>query len=104
MSKKTTGSSQNQKSLDQILPCQGLIKMGKFGGSGKIPETFSPGDEIDLSWKKNEFAKQYRLWTLARYQDKSPVENGPHIPSFAAVKSLLDSSTDSITKCAFTQI
>ena len=78
--------------------------MGKFSGSGKIPETFSPGDEIDLSWKKNEFAKQYRLWTFARYQDKSPVENEPHIPSFAAVKSLLDSSTDSITKCAFTQI
>ena len=30
------------------LPCQELIKMGKFGGRGKIPETFSPSDEIDL--------------------------------------------------------
>ena len=49
--------------------------------------------------KKNEFAKQYRLWTLAQYKDKSPVDNGPHIPSFAAVKSLIDSSTHSITKC-----
>ena len=38
-----------------------IIKKGKFGGRGKIPETFSPGDEIDLTWKKNEFAKQCRL-------------------------------------------
>ena len=48
LSKKTTGSQQNQKSLDKFLPCQELIKMGKFGGRGKIPETFSPSDEIDL--------------------------------------------------------
>ena len=67
--------------------------MGKFGGRGKIPETFSPGDGIDLPWKNNEFAKQYRLWILTQYKDKSPVDNEPHIPSFAAAKSLLDSST-----------
>ena len=41
---------------------------------------------------------------MARYQDKSPIENGPHIPSFAAAKSLLDSFTHSITKCASTPI
>ena len=58
LSKKPTGSPQNQKSLDKILPCQELIKMGKFGGRGKIPVTFSLSDEIDLSWKKNQFAKQ----------------------------------------------
>ena len=61
LSKKPTGSPQNQKSLDKILSRQELIKIGKFGGRGKIPETFSPGVELDLSWKKNEFAKQYRL-------------------------------------------
>ena len=54
--------------------------------------------------KKNEFTKQYRLWTLSQYKDKSPVDNGTHIPSFAAVKCLIDSSTHSITKCAFTPI
>ena len=104
LSKKPTESPQNHKSLDKILPGQKLIKVGKFGGRGKIPETFSTGDEIDLSWKKNEFAKQYRLWILARYKDKFPVDNGPRIPSFTAVKSLLDSSTHFITKCAFTPI
>ena len=78
LSKKPTGSPQNQKSLDKILSRQKLIKMGKFGGRGKIPETFSSGDEIDLSWKKNEFAKQDRLWILARYKDKSPLDNEPH--------------------------
>ena len=98
LSKKPTGSPQNPKSLDKILPCRELMKMGKFGGRGKIPETFSPGDEIDLSWKKNEFSKQYRLWI------KSPVDDEPHIPSFAAVKSLLDSSTHFIAKCAFSPI
>ena len=97
LSKKPTGSPQNPKSLDKILPCRELMKMGKFGGRGKIPETFSPGDEIDLSWKKNEFSKQYRLWI------KSPVDDEPHIPSFAA-KSLLDSSTHFIAKCAFSPI
>ena len=104
LSKKPTGSPQNQKSLNKILPSQELIKMGKFGGRGKIPETFSPGDEIDLSWQKNKFAKQCRLWILARYKDKSPLDNGPHIQSFAAVRSLLDSFTHFITKCAFTPI
>ena len=84
--------------------CQELIKICKFGGRGKIPETFSPGDEIDLSWEKNGFAKQYRLWILVRYKSKSPVDNGSHIPSFAAVKSLLDSYTRFITKCTFTPI
>ena len=78
--------------------------MGKFGERGKIPETFLSSNETDLSWKKNEFTKQYRLWTLAWYKDKFPVGNGPHISSFAAVKSLLDSSTHFITKCAFTPI
>ena len=39
---------------------------------------------------------------LARYKDKSPLDNGPHIQSFAAVKRLLDSSTHFIIKCAFT--
>ena len=43
LSKKPTGSPQNQKSLDKIRPCQELIKIGKFGGRGKIPATFSPG-------------------------------------------------------------
>ena len=47
------------------LPCQELVKIVKFGGRGKIPETFLPCNEIDLSWKKNEFGKQYRLWVLA---------------------------------------
>ena len=72
LSKEPTGSSQNQKSLDKIL-CQELIKIGHLGGRGKIPETFSGGDEIDSLWKKNEFVKQYRLQALAQYQDKSPI-------------------------------
>ena len=104
LSKKPTGSTQNQKSLDKILPCQELIKMVKFGGRSKIPETFSTGEQIDLSWKKNEFAKQYRLWILAQYKDKSPLDNGPHVQSLAAGKSLLDPSTHFITKCVFTLI
>ena len=91
------------KYISKLL-CQKLIKMVEFSGRGKIPEIFSPSDEIDLSWRKNEFAKQYRRWILARYKDKSPVDNGPHIPYFAAVKSLLDSFTHFITKCAFTPI
>ena len=41
---------------------------------------------------------------MAQYKDKSPIYNGPHIPSFAAVKNLIDSSTHPITKCAFTPI
>ena len=47
--KKPTIPSQNQKPLDKILLCQKLIKIGKFGGRGKIQEIFSPDDEIDLS-------------------------------------------------------
>ena len=46
LSKIPTGSSQNQKSLDKIL-CQGLTKIGHLGRRGKMPETFSGGDEID---------------------------------------------------------
>ena len=82
LNRKPKGSSQNQKSLDKILPCQELIKICTFGGRGEIPE----------------FNKQYRLWTLAWYQDESPIANGPQVPPFAAVKSLLASSTHSITE------
>ena len=47
--KKPKISSKNQKPLDKILLCQNLIKIGKFGGRGKIQEIISPDDEIDLS-------------------------------------------------------
>ena len=33
-SKKPTASPQNQKSLGKILPCQELIKIGRFGRKG----------------------------------------------------------------------
>ena len=103
-SKKPTDSTQNQRTLDKVLPCQELIKMGKFSGRGKISKTFSPGNEIDYSWKENELNKQYTLWILARYHDDASTEYGPHVPSFAALKSLLDTSICSITHCAFTPI
>ena len=61
LSKKSTGLPQDQKLLDKIILSQEFRKMGQFGGRGRIQETFSPGDEIDLSWKRNEFAKLYRL-------------------------------------------
>ena len=54
--------------------------------------------------EQDKFAKQYRLWILVRHKGKLPVDNGPHIPSFAAVESLLDSSTHFFTNCAFTPI
>ena len=79
------------------LPCQKLIQMEKYGVRGKMPEIFSSSGQIDLPWQKNEFAKQYRMWILAWYKGKSPVDNGPHISSFAAVKRLLDSSTNFTT-------
>ena len=41
---------------------------------------------------------------MARYENKPPIDNGFHIPSFAAVKSLLDSSAHVVTKYAFTPI
>ena len=47
------------KYISKLL-CQKFIKMVEFSGRGKIPEIFSPSDEIDLPWRKNEFAKQYR--------------------------------------------
>ena len=43
-------------------------------------------------------------WILARWKDKSPLNNGPYIQAFAVVKSLLDSSTHFIIKCGFTPI
>ena len=104
LSKKPTDSTQNQRSLDNVLPCQELIKMGKFSGRGKIPGTFSIGNKIDSSKKRDELAKQHMLWTLTRYHDNSSVEHESKVPSFAAVKSLLDTSTCSITRCAFTPI
>ena len=79
-------------------------KIGKFVRRGKISEKLSPGDEINFLWKKNEFAKQYRLSTLAQYQDKSPTYNELYILSFTAAKRILDSSTHSISMCAFTPI
>ena len=79
-------------------------KIDKFVRRGKISETLSPGDGINFLWKKNECAKQYRLSTLAQYQDKSPTDNELYILSCTSAKRLLDSSTHSISMCAFTPI
>ena len=92
----------SQRTLDKVLPCQELIKMGKFSGRGKVSKTFFPGKEFDYSLKEEELERQYRLWVLARYLNKA--ENGLHLPSFAAVKSLLDTFICSVTECAFTSI
>ena len=104
LSSMPSDSTQKQKCLKEILPCQELVRMGKFSGRGKIPKTFSPGDENDLSWKEKELDRQYRLWIISRYQDQYSAEIGPQFPSFSALKSLLDSSTFSLTYCAFTPI
>ena len=103
-SKKTSVTTQHQKSLNAILPCQELTKMGKFSGRGKIPATFSVGTQIDLSGKKRELEMQHMLWILARYLENSSSDDDHNVPSFAAVKSLLDTSSCSATRCAFTPI
>ena len=79
-------------------------KIGKFVRRGKISETLSPGDEINFLWKKNGFTKPYRLSILDQYQDKSPTDNELYILSFTTAKKLLDSSTHSISMCAFIPI
>ena len=56
LSKKPENSSENRKSLANVLSCQKLLKGGKFGGRGQIPRTFLPGQELDFSSKINESA------------------------------------------------
>ena len=105
LSQKPANSSQNRKSLVNILPCQKLARRGKFGGRGRIPESFFPGQEIDFSSMENGSAKEHQLWILARRQSKFNTEDGSvNIPSFAAMKSLLVANTHLVTKCAFTPI
>ena len=60
LSKKPENSSENRKSLANVLSCQKLLKGGKFGGRGQIPRTFLPGQELDFSSKINESAKEYQ--------------------------------------------
>ena len=49
LSQKPANSSQNRKSLVNILPCPKLVRRGKFGGRRRIPELFFPSQEIDFS-------------------------------------------------------
>ena len=58
----------------------------------------------DARIPEDELGKQHKLLTLARYHDNASAECGPHVPSFTAVTSLLDTSVCSVTNCAFTPI
>ena len=89
----------NKKSLGTILPCQRLLKRGKFG-RGKIPESFLPSEKVDYSYITKASTKEHRLWVLARYLHPGSA----NIPSFPATKSLLTADGHSLTKCAFTPI
>ena len=96
VSQKPQNSSKNRKSLINILPCQKLVRRGKFGGRGRIPESFLPGQEIDFSPIANSSARRQSMFKIK--------DGSVNIPSFAAMKSLLVADTHVVTKCAFTPI
>ena len=57
-SSKPLGSTLKKRSLTSVLPCQELIRIGKFSGRGKLRSTFSPTTATDLSWKEKELSSQ----------------------------------------------
>ena len=54
----------NKRALDCILPCQKLLKRGKFAGRGTILESFTPSKDIDFNLLNNHFEKEHNLWVL----------------------------------------
>ena len=99
-----TDDTSSRRSLINTLPCQKLVKIGKFGGRGQIPQAFSPGLKIDFSRKNDNLSREYHLWILARRQNMASTDVAVNIPSFAAMKSLLISDQHPITACAYTPI
>ena len=66
-----------KRALDCILPCQKLLKRGKFAGRGTIPESFTPSKDIDFSLLHNHSEKEHSLWVLSRHN--TAARSIPHL-------------------------
>ena len=119
ISRKPLTSEGNKKSLESILPCQKLLKSGKFSARGSIPESFQLGPKKDFSTIMNRSATEHRHWVLARHLNSSSMQQQQQqqqqhhqqqqkqqycIPSFSAMKSRLTLKHHNATKCTFTTI
>ena len=88
-----------KRALDCILPCQKLLKRGKFAGRGTILESFTPSKDIDFRLLNNNSEKEHSLWVLSRH-----IRTARSIPSFTALKSLLTVNKYTVSSIAFTPI
>lgn len=99
MSKKPESMKGGKRSLETILTCQKLLKRGNFI-KGNIPKSFIPSKKLCFSSINKKAIMEHKLWVLIR-NFQPGYEN---IPSFPAVKSLLNQNSNILTRCAFTPI
>ena len=91
--------SSKQKALSTVLPCQEVIKSGKFGGQGKISSSFLPKVGADHTSSIVNSSRDYKFWVLSRFHDTEQI-----IPSFDAIRSLLNNKLIKTTTTSFTPI
>ena len=103
------GATNEKKALNEMLHCQKLIRAGKLGNRGQIPENFLPGEPYKAGDTKNSSNLDYPTWIMTRYVTKSHLPEyssceKPSIPSFTATNSVLDHTQHPLTNIAFTPI
>ena len=103
------GATNEKKALNEMLHCQKLIRAGKLGNRGQIPENFLPGEPYKAGDTENSSNLDYTTWIMTRYVTKSHLPEyssceKPSIPSFTATNSILDHTQHPLTNIAFTPI
>ena len=103
------GATNEKKALNEMLHWQKLIRAGKLGNRGQIPENFLPGEPYKAGDTENSSNLDYATWIMTRYVTKSHLPEyssceKPSIPSFTATNSVLDHTQHPLTNIAFTPI
>ena len=62
----STEEKATPRSLEHIVPCQVLLKSGRFGKRGEIPSDFKTTTDFADAQVSSISHRRYLIWSLAR--------------------------------------
>ena len=100
----STEEKATPRSLEHIVPCQVLLKSGRFGKRGEIPSDFKTSTDFADAQISSISHRRYLIWSLARSKKFVNSTGYQEVPSFVSACSLLSPKVKSLTNFAFTPI
>ena len=94
-------TTEDERTLHYILPCQLLNKGRNVGKRGEIEDDFVPAGEF-IDMKQKISWDHFLIWSAARSKPQNTTIQ--FVPSFHAVNSFFDLKPNVITRFAFTPI